>query len=130
MVGRAAMTRPAAALLVAFLALAPAALAQVPAVSALVAKKEANLLSFEDKLAAFDAEQAVLAQQWGVSGYHWKGPNGAYGTIISGASIPQAGSQRFCRRFIHIVHHKDDGGTNPTFQGTICRDPGGEWVPE
>lgn len=126
MVSRAAMTNRMAALLAAVFGFIPAAIAQTSAISGLVAKMEANLLSFDDKLAAFDAEQAVLSQQWGVTGYHWRGPDGAYGTIITGASLPEAGSQRFCRRFIHIVHHKDDGGTNPTFQGMICRSASGE----
>ncbi len=108
----------------------PPAFARSLPVPGLVARQETALLSFEDRIAAYDAEQAVLSQTWGVPGYHWKGPNGAYGTIISGASLPQERGNRICRRFIHIVHHKDDGGSNPTFQGMICRDAAGKWEPQ
>lgn len=111
-----------------FLVAAPAA-AQTQAVAGLVARRETDLLSFEDKLAAYDAEQAVLSQGWGTTGYHWKGPNGAYGTIISGTSLAHEG-KRQCRRFIHIVHHQHDGGLNPTFQGVVCRDGDGQWEPQ
>lgn len=95
----------------------------------LIAQKETALLSDGDKVAAFDAETAVLSQQWGVPGYHWKGPDGAYGTVISGAEV-QERAGRICRRFIHILHHKDDGGANPTFQGRVCRFAGGSWSAE
>jgi surface antigen len=98
-----------------------ALVAQPVAVSGIIAKQETDLLSHDDKLAAYDAEQAVLAQSWGTTGYDWNGPNGAYGTIISGTSIAQDDRKGQCRRFIHIIHHANDGGANPTFQGTICR---------
>jgi surface antigen len=104
------------------------ALAQSAAVPGIIAKRETELLSYEDKLAAYDAEQAVLSQDAWVEGYHWKGPKGAYGTIIAGGAIPQPNnSTEFCRRFIHIVHHKDDGGANPTFQGFVCNNGSGQW---
>lgn len=98
-----------------------ALVAQPVAVTGIIAKRETDLLTHEDKLAAYDAEQAVLSNDWGTQGYNWEGPNGAYGTIISSGSIPQPNSNAFCRRFIHIVHHANDGGANPTFQGYICR---------
>lgn len=104
--------------------------AQPVGIHGIIAKRETDLLTYEDKLAAYDAEQVVLANEWGSQGYDWKGPNGAYGTIISSGSIPQPNSNAFCRRFIHIVHHANDGGANPTFQGMICRaSPDAEWVP-
>lgn len=106
-----------------------AGVAQTPSVPGLVAKRETELLSLEDKIAAYDAEQAVLSQQWGVTGYDWEGPNGAYGTIISGTSLAQDEGKRYCRRFIHIVHHRNDGGANPTFQGVVCRHGEGHWEP-
>jgi surface antigen len=106
------------------------AAAQNQSVPGLVARQEAASLSFEDRIAAFDAEQAVLSQDYGVTGYQWEGPNGAYGTIISGDALPHDGGRRHCRRFIHIVHHKDDGGANPTFQGVVCRSEGGQWEPQ
>lgn len=109
---------------------ASVAAAQNQSLSGLVARQETLSLSWEDRIAAYDAEQAVLSQQWGVPGYHWKGPNGAYGTVISGASIPRDGGKRICRRFIHIVHHANDGGANPTFQGMVCRNGDGLWEPE
>lgn len=93
----------------------------------LIAARETATLSYEDRLAAFDAEQAALAQGGLVTGFDWKGPKGAYGTIIVGGIVPQPGTFSHCRRFIHIVHHKNDGGRNPTFQGTVCRDGDGKW---
>ena len=104
-------------------------LAQPQSVPGIVAKRETDLLTYEDKIAAYDAEQAVLSQDWPVTGYDWQGPNGAYGTIIVQGSLPQNGGKRHCRRFIHIVHHANDGGANPTFQGVVCRDEGGHWTP-
>ena len=95
----------------------------------MIAQKETNLLTYEDQLAAYDAEQAVLASEWGTQGYSWKGPNGAYGTIIAQGALPQDNGKRFCRRFIHIVHHANDSGANPTFQGVVCREEGAEWRP-
>ncbi len=105
------------------------ALAQPVSVPGLIARQQTDLLSYEDKLAAYDAEQAVLSQGWGTIGYHWKGPNGAYGTIISSSSLAE-GDRRQCRRFIHIVHHANDGGANPTFQGVVCREGDQPWNPQ
>ena len=105
-------------------------IAQPVALPGIIAKRETDLLSYEDKLAAYDAEQAVLSSDWGTQGLHWKGPNGAYGTIIAQAALPHEGSKRHCRRFIHIVHHQNDGGANPTFQGVVCRNEGAEWRPQ
>jgi surface antigen len=109
---------------------APMAAALNQSVPGLVARQETASLSFEDRIAAFDAEQAVLSQDYGLTGYQWEGPDGAYGTIISGNSLPHDGGRRHCRRFIHIVHHKDDRGANPTFQGVVCRSEGGQWEPQ
>lgn len=106
------------------------AAAQSPAIPGLIAKRETAVLSYEDKLAAYDAEQAALGHGGLVLGYNWKGPKGAYGTIIVGGLIPQTGRFGICRRFTHIVHHKDDGGRNPTFSGTVCRGEGGQWSPQ
>jgi hypothetical protein len=130
MVNRKAITAPLVVAAVAVTALASLCIAADAPFPRLIARNEALLLSYDDKVAAFDAEMAVLSQQWGVPGYHWKGPDGAYGTIISGAEVPQQGGQRICRRFIHIVHHKDDGGANPTFQRRVCRVAGGLWSAE
>lgn len=132
-VGAEAMNRPHLVLLLLLAAVCGGApsrpAAQPQSVPGIIAKHETELLSYEDKLAAYDAEQAVLSLGWGTTGYHWKGPNGAYGTIISGSSLSH-GDRRQCRRFIHIVHHANDGGLNPTFQGVVCRDEGREWQPE
>ena len=106
------------------------AFAQPQSIIGLIARNETALLSHDDQIAAYDAEQAVLAQSWRTTGYDWKGPNGAYGTIISGTSIAQDESRRQCRRFIHIVHHARDGGVNPTYQGFVCRDHDGDWQPQ
>lgn len=104
------------------------AFAQGQPIDGLIAKKETDLLTYEDKLAAYDAEQAVLANQWGTQGYNWKGPNGAYGTIISSGAVPQPNASGHCRRFIHIVHHANDRGANPTFHGRACREtPDSPW---
>jgi surface antigen len=111
-------------------AAASAAAAQSQSIPGLVASKETAMLSYDDKLAAYDAERAVLSSDWGTQGHDWQGPNGAYGTIISGALVPHGAEKRPCRRFIHIVHHANDGGANPTFQGTICRDSAGQWLPQ
>jgi len=114
-----------------FIQISSVLVAQPQSVTGIIAKRETDLLTYEDKLAAYDAEQAVLATGWGTQGYNWKGPNGAYGTIISSGAIPQPNSNAVCRRFIHIVHHANDGGANPTFQGTICRaTEDAEWVPK
>ena len=106
------------------------AVAQPQLVPGIIAKRETELLSPDDKLAAYDAEQAVLSLDYGVTGYDWRGPDGGYGTLISGNSLAQTNPNRHCRRFIHIVHHKNDGGANPTFQGVVCRAEGAEWRPE
>jgi surface antigen len=103
--------------------------AQPQSIPGLIAKRETELLSHGDKIAAYDAEQAVLSSDWGTRGYNWKGPDGSYGTIIAGGVIPQAEKKQVCRRFIHIVHHANDGGANPTFQGMVCRAfPEGQWM--
>lgn len=120
------MIRAALALLLAGLTLAVAA--QPQGVPGIIAKRETDLLSYDDKLAAYDAEQAVLNQGSIVLGHNWKGPNGGYGTIIAGSFVLTVKGFQQCRRFIHIVHHPNDGGLNPTFQGTICRDSGDRWV--
>jgi surface antigen len=96
-------------------------IAQPQSIPGMIAKKETDLLTYEDKLAAHDAEQAVLSNEWSTPGYNWKGPNGGYGTIIAQGSLPQENGKRQCRRFIHIVHHANDSGANPTFQGVVCR---------
>jgi surface antigen len=105
------------------------ATAQPQSIPGLISKRETDLLTYEDKLAAYDAEQAVLSSEWGTEGYNWTGPNGAYGTIIVQGSLPQADGKRHCRRFIHIVHHANDAGANPTFQGVVCQGEGAEWRP-
>jgi len=107
-----------------------AAEAQTQSIPGLIAKRETAALSYEDKLAAYDAEQAVLANGAMTLGHNWQGPNGAYGTIIASGLIPQARRFAICRRFTHIVHHKNDGGLNPTFLGTVCRDSDGQWKAE
>jgi surface antigen len=129
MVGRKAIAVPAAIAGVAVTALASIGIAAEASFPRLIAQNQTALLSYDDKVAAFDAETAVLSLQWGVPGHHWKGPDGAYGTVISGVEVPERGG-RICRRFIHIVHHKDDGGANPTFQGRVCRLAGGSWSAE
>jgi surface antigen len=96
-------------------------IAQPQSIPGMIAKKETDLLTYEDKLAAYDAEQAVLSSEWSTGGYNWKGPNGAYGTIIAQGLLAQENGKRHCRRFIHIVHHANDAGANPTFQGVVCR---------
>lgn len=105
-------------------------LAQPQPLPGMIAKQETDLLSPDDKLAAYDAEQAVLSRTWGMLGFDWKGPDGAYGTIISSSILPDGIGKRECRRFIHIVHHRNDKGRNPTFQGVVCRSDGGQWRPD
>lgn len=121
--------RLAGALLL-LLASAQGAGAQPQPLPGLIARQETDLLSYEDKLAAYDAEQAVLSRSWGMAGFNWKGPDGAYGTIISSSILSDGIGKRQCRRFIHIVHHANDNGRNPTFQGVICRSDGGQWEPD
>ncbi|QYK43920.1 MAG: hypothetical protein KF794_08875 [Xanthobacteraceae bacterium] len=103
------------------------AFAQSPSVPGILAEKETALMRYEDKLAAYDAEQAVLAQDGLITGYDWRGPHGSSGTIIAGLKVPDSEGAWFCRRFIHVVHHANDGGLNPTFQATVCRHPDGKW---
>lgn len=123
------MNRTASFLLALLAAVAALALpASSQSIPGMIAKRETDLLSYEDKLAAYDAEQGALAQTGIVLGHNWKGPNGAYGTIIVGSFVPNISGFAQCRRFIHIVHHANDGGANPTFQGVICRDSGGQWM--
>lgn len=113
-----------------FIASVPGAVAQPQPLPGMIATQETDLLSPEDKLAAYDAEQAVLSRTWGMLGFDWKGPDGAYGTIISSSILPDGIGKRECRRFIHIVHHPNDKGRNPTFQGVVCRSNGGQWQPD
>jgi surface antigen len=128
-VGARAMKRRSTLLLVfaAAVVAGPPTLAQSHSIPGLIAERATAALTYEDRLAAYDAEQAVLATGGLVLGHNWKGPNGAYGTIIVGSFLPTVSGFSECRRFIHVIHHKDDGGTNPTFHGTICRDGGGQW---
>jgi surface antigen len=120
--------RSALLLILAVAAAKPSALlAQNQSIPGLIAERATAVLTYEDKLAAYDAEQAVLAKRGSVLGHNWRGPNGAYGTIIVGSFLPTVSGFSECRRFIHIIHHKADGGANPTFHGTICRDGGGQW---
>jgi surface antigen len=121
------MNRLAVILLLLPAAGAASVAAQPQSIPGMIAKKETDLLTYEDKLAAYDAEQAVLSNEWNTLGYNWNGPNGAYGTIIAQGALPQTDGKRYCRRFIHIVHHANDAGANPTFQGVVCRDEGAEW---
>ena len=114
-------------------AYSPFALAQGQPVAGMIARKQTDLLTYEDKLAAYDAEQAVLSSDWGTGSdaHNWTGPNGAYGTIIAGGPFPQPNSKAQCRRFIHIVHHTNDGGKNPTYHGMACRaTPDARWEPD
>ncbi|MBK8008178.1 MAG: hypothetical protein IPK23_06900 [Rhizobiales bacterium] len=79
-------------------------IAQPVALPGIIAKRETDLLSYEDKLAAYDAEQAVLSSDWGTQGLHWKGPNGAYGTIIAGLlSRTKAGNATAADSFISCI---------------------------
>lgn len=100
---------------------------QGPQVSGILAKHETEALSRGDKLAALQAEQGALESGQIVTGYEWHGPDGASGTIIVGTLVADFTVGGICRRFIHVVHHKNDGGRNPTFDGTVCRDTGGRW---
>src|SRR5690606_11012684 len=99
-----AMTR--AIFLMFFVLFAPSA-GQSQPVPGLIAEREAAGLSHADRLAAYDAEQAVLARNEIVLGYNWRGPDGAYGTIIVGSFLPTGRGYSQCRRFIHIVHHRN-----------------------
>lgn len=114
--------------LAALLLLAQVSFAQQEKVSGIFADRETASLSYPDKLAAREAERAALVSGEIVTGYEWKGPDGASGTVIVGGLVADTLSATFCRRFIHVVHHKNDGGLNPTFVGTLCRGVDGQWT--
>lgn len=122
------MMKPLAALVTGIVAcFVSAAAAQEPPVSGILAVRETEALSHADKLAALKAEQGALETGQIVTGYEWHGPDGASGTIIVGTLVADFTVGGICRRFIHVVHHENDGGLNPTFDGTVCRDTGGHW---
>lgn len=114
--------------LAALLLPAQVSVAQQEKVPGIFADREAASLTYRDKLAAREAERTALRSGEIVTGHEWKGPDGASGTVIVGGLVADTLSATFCRRFIHVIHHKNDGGSNPTFVGTLCRGVDGQWT--
>lgn len=113
-------------LLVAFL-FAGAASAQPDPAAQILADRETEALSARDRLAAAKAEQEALDRDQPIQSMEWEGPDGARGFIIVGSEFPNHFAMGRCRDFIHIIRHPRDGGVNPTFRATVCRDWEGKW---
>jgi surface antigen len=112
------------ALLGVALGVVPLAAAEFPG---LIARHETEALTDADKAAAYRAEREALSRDQFVQGFEWEGPDGATGYIIVGGEFPGGFGHGGCRDFVHIIRHPKDGGVNPTFRGTICRDAAGKW---
>ena len=96
----------------------------------LLAVTEAKALTEADKRAAINAEHEALDRDEVINSFEWKGPDGAEGLIIVSGFFPTVYGMGGCRRLVHIIKHKNDGGVNPTFSGVVCRDWEGKWSPE
>jgi len=93
----------------------------------LIAREQTEMLSERDKRAAAQAEREALDRDQPIQSFEWEGPDGARGFIIVGAEFPNHFAMGRCRDFIHIIRHPQDGGVNPTFRATVCRDWEGNW---
>lgn len=96
----------------------------------LIARNEAKLLSETDRQAAAKAEADALDQDKAIKRFEWKGPDGASGLIIISGMYPDYYGMGRCRNFVHLIRHPNDGGVNPTFEGTVCRNWEGKWLVE
>ncbi|MBX3548064.1 MAG: hypothetical protein KF748_02815 [Xanthobacteraceae bacterium] len=96
----------------------------------LIARSEAKLLSDADRQAAEKAEADALDQDKAIRRFEWKGPDGASGLIIISGMYPDYYGMGRCRNFVHLIRHPKDGGVNPTFEGTVCRNWEGKWLVE
>jgi surface antigen len=92
-----------------------------------LASRETSALTTRDRLAAAQAEIETLDRDEVVNDFRWKGPDGAEGLIVVSGYFPTVYGMGNCRRLVHIIKHKDDGGVNPTFSGVVCRDWEGKW---
>jgi surface antigen len=113
------------ALLCVVLCTAPAQAAELPDP---IAKHETEALTEQDKRAAYRAEREALDRDQPMQSFEWEGPDGASGFIIVGGEFPNHVVLGRCRDFVHIIRHPRDGGVNPTFRGTVCRDWEGKWA--
>ncbi len=96
----------------------------------LLAWKETAALSAADRNAAAKAEAEALDRDAAVRDFHWQGPDGASGVIIVSGQYPDFYGMGRCRNLVHVVRHPKDGGVNPTFEATVCRDWEGKWSVE
>jgi len=92
-----------------------------------LASRETSILTPRDRLAAAQAEIKALDRDEVINDFQWKGADGAEGLIVVSGYFPTVYGMGNCRRLIHIIKHKDDGGVNPTFSGVVCRDWEGKW---
>ncbi len=96
----------------------------------LLAQNEAKLLSEADRRAAAQAELQALDRDEAIKGLAWKGPDGATGLIIVSSQFPDIYGMGRCRNLVHVIRHPEDGGVNPTFEATVCRNWEGRWSVE
>jgi surface antigen len=100
------------------------------AASEILARSETEALTEADRSAAAKAEQEALDRDEVVRNFEWKGPDGASGLIIVSGQFPDYYGMGRCRNFVHVVRHPKDGGVNPTFEATVCRNWEGKWSAE
>jgi surface antigen len=79
------------------------------------------------RAAAAKAEYDALDRDQVINGFEWSGPDGASGLIIISSEFPSVYGMGGCRRLVHLIRHPGDGGVNPTFDSTVCRDWEGRW---
>lgn len=96
----------------------------------ILAKAEVAMLSEADRQAAAKAEQAALDRDEAIKKFEWGGPDGASGLIIISGQFPDYYGMGRCRNFVHVIRHPKDGGVNPTFEATVCRNWEGKWSVE
>lgn len=96
----------------------------------ILARAQTEALSAPDRHAAAKAEQEALDRDEVIRSFEWKGPDGASGLIIISAQFPDYYGMGRCRNFVHVIRHPRDGGVNPTFEATVCRNWEGKWSVE
>lgn len=92
-----------------------------------LAARQTAALTQADRQAAAKAEHDALDRDEVIKGFEWSGPDGASGLIIISSEFPSVYGMGGCRRLVHLIRHPGDGGVNPTFDSTVCRDWEGRW---
>jgi surface antigen len=84
-----------------------------------------NALDEEDRRRAYAAEMDALESGGPGAPVAWRGPHGAYGTVIAGPAYPYQSYER-CREYTHTIYIQ---GRPQTARGVACRQPDGTWAP-